>query len=198
MRTFELGNEPYFGTMSASEYANGVTPTLEEVKRLGLPAKLILPSYIHGEDISWVDTLYAAIPNLNEYFYAFADHPYWYGHDPAAPGDSGPFTRLDALRQRMDEHGAANKPIFITEYGESTANCGSECVSEAEQAEHLKAMLTAAIDRTEWKVEMISVFQLLDRGTATDERELQFGLLREDGSQKPAYPVVSDLMQLYR
>ena len=51
--------------MSASQYADTVRPTLEEVKRLGLPAKMILPSRVYGTDTSWMDTLYQRIPNLN-------------------------------------------------------------------------------------------------------------------------------------
>jgi len=198
MTTFELGNEPYFGGMSASLYADTVRPTLEEVKRLGLPARVILPSRVYGTDTSWMDTLYARIPNLNDLFYAFADHPYWYGHDPAQVSAAGPFGRIDVLRRRMNEKGASAKPIFITEYGESTANCGSECVSEAVQAEHLNAMLTAAVTRTQWKVEMVSFFQLLDRGTNSGDRELQFGLLRQNGTQKPSYPIIRGAIQQYR
>jgi Big-like domain-containing protein len=198
MTTFELGNEPYFGEMSASLYAETVRPTLEAVKSLGLPAKIVLPSRVYGTDTSWMDTLYAKIPNLNELFYAFADHPYWYGHDPAAGTAAGPFGRIAVLRKRMNEKGASAKPIFITEYGESTANCGEECVSEAVQAEHLQEMLNAAITRPEWKIEMVSVFQLLDRGTGSTDRELQFGLLRQNGTPKPAYSIVRTLMQQYR
>jgi hypothetical protein len=196
--TFELGNEPYFGSMSASEYADTVRPTLEEVNRLHLPAKLILPSRVYGTDTSWMDTLYQRIPNLNSLFYAFADHPYWYGHDPAEVSPAGPLGRIEVLRRRMNEKGASDKPIFITEYGESTANCGSECVSEAVQAEHLREMLDAAVTRTQLKIEMISVFQLLDRGTNSRDRELQFGLLRQDGTPKPIYSAVSSAMQEYR
>jgi Bacterial Ig domain len=198
IRSFELGNEPYFGEMSASLYADTVRPTLEAVKALGLPAKIILPSRVYGTDTSWMDTLYARIPNLNDLFYAFADHPYWYGHDPAQVSAAGPFQRIGVLRKRMNEKGASAKPIWITEYGESTANCGEQCVSEAVQAEHLQAMLNAAITRAEWKVEMMSVFQLLDRGTNSSDRELQFGLLRQNGSQKPSYAIVRGLMQQYR
>jgi Bacterial Ig domain len=198
MTTFELGNEPYFGEMSASLYAETVRPTLEAVKSLGLPAKIILPSRVYGTDTSWMDTLYAKIPNLNNLFYAFADHPYWYGHDPAAGTAAGPFGRIAVLRKRMNELGASSKPIFITEYGESTASCGEQCVTEAVQAEHLQEMLNAAINRPEWKIEMVSVFQLLDRGTNSTDRELQFGLLRQNGTQKPSYSIVRSLMQQYR
>ena len=129
MTTIELGNEPYFGGMSASEYADTVRPTLEEVERLGLPVKVVLPSRVYGNDTSWIDTLYQRIPNLNSLFYAFADHPYWYGHDPARP--ARPDRSAGSKRcGKMNEQGAAAKPIFITEYGESTANCGGECVDE--------------------------------------------------------------------
>ncbi len=196
--TFELGNEPYFGAMSASLYADTVRPTLEEVKRLGLPAKIILPSRVYGTDTSWMDTLYARIPNLNTLFYGFADHPYWYAHDPAQVSPAGPFGRIDVLRRRMNEKGASAKPILLTEYGESTASCGSECVSEAVQAEHLQKMLNAAVTRTEWKVEMVSFFQLLDRGTNSSDRELQFGLLRQNGTQKPSYSIIRSGMQQFR
>ena len=198
MTTFELGNEPYFGEMSPAEYADTVRATLEEVKRLGLPAKIVLPSRVYGNDTSWMDTLYQRIPNLNELFYAFADHPYWYAHDPAQAGPAGPFGRIETLRRRMNELGANTKPIFITEYGESTASCGEECTSEAGQAEHLSEMLAAVISNPDWGVKMLSVFQLRDRGTGSSDRELQFGLLRQDGTPKPSYAVVSSAMQQYR
>jgi hypothetical protein len=198
IRTFELGNEPYFGGMTAAEYADAVRPTLEEVKRLGLRAKIVLDSRVYGGDTSWMDTLYQRIPNLNSLFYAFADHPYWYGHDPAEVSPAGPFGRIEELRERMDEQGAAAKPILITEYGESTANCGAECVDEATQSEHLAEMIAAIVAHPEWKVEMLSVYQLVDRGTNSEERELQFGLLRENGTPKPAYAIVQAAMQSYR
>jgi Bacterial Ig domain len=198
IRTFELGNEPYFGAMTATEYAETVRPTLEAVKSLALPAEIVLPSRVYGTDTSWMDTLYQKIPNLNSYFYAFADHPYWYGHDPAQVSPAGPFQRLTQLRKRMNELGASAKPIFITEYGESTANCGSECVTESVQAEHLKEMLEAAVNRPELKIQMLCVFQLQDRGTNSTNRELQFGVLRQNGTQKPSYPIVQGYLQKYR
>ncbi|HEY3492012.1 MAG TPA: hypothetical protein VGK43_03610, partial [Solirubrobacterales bacterium] len=76
----ELGNEPYFGEMSVEEYAAVVGPTLEEIKRQNLPVTVVLPSRVYGNDTDWMDGLYALIPNLNELFDAFAEHPYWYGH----------------------------------------------------------------------------------------------------------------------
>ena len=196
--TVELGNEPYFGEMSPEDYAATVRPTLEEIKRLGLPVKVVLPSRVYGKDTDWIDTLYAKIPDLNSYFDAFADHPYWYGHDPAEVDAAGPFGRIETLRKRMNELGANTKPIFLTEYGESTASCGEECIDEATQAQHLKQMLDAILTRPDWGVKMFSVFQLIDRGTNTSDRELGFGLLRQNGTPKPSYSLVQDAMQTYR
>jgi hypothetical protein len=196
--SIELGNEPYFGEMSAEEYATTVGPVLEEIKALALPVTVVLPSRVYGSNTSWMDTLYALIPNLNELFDAFAEHPYWYGHEPASSGPAGPFGRIETTRLRMNEHGANTKPIWITEYGESTADCGEECVGEETQALHLQQMLDAIATRTDWGVKMISVFQLQDRGTDSSDRERQFGLLREDGSEKPAYPIVESAMDTFR
>jgi hypothetical protein len=196
--TFELGNEPYFGAMTAGEYADAVRPTLEDVDRLGLPAKLILDSYIYDEDTHWIDTLYQRIPNLNSLFYAFADHPYWYGHAPSDEGGNGPFERIDTLRTKMAEYGAGAKPLFITEYGESTANCGSECVSESVQAQHIQQMIDAAASHGEWKVELLSLYQLHDWATDSTDRELQFGILREDGTPKISYAVARSAVLSYR
>jgi hypothetical protein len=194
----ELGNEPYFGEMSATEYAETVRPTLEAIHQLGLPVTVVLPSRVYGDNTSWMDTLYQLIPNLSELFDAFAEHPYWYGHDPSTAGPAGPFARIETTRRRMNEHGANTKAIWITEYGESTADCGEECVSEETQALHLQEMLAAIVARPEWGVKMISVFQLRDRGTESSDRERQFGLLRQDGSEKPSYGIVQGAMQAYR
>jgi hypothetical protein len=196
--TVELGNEPYYGGMSAGEYANAVRPALERIQALNLPVKVVLPSNVYGEDTSWIDTLYERISDLNSMFYGFAFHPYWYGHDPASPGPGGPFARIETQRRRMNELGAAAKPILLTEYGESTASCGGECVDEAEQAEHLAAMIEAISSHLDWDVRLLSIFQLRDRGTNSPDRELQFGILRENGTAKPSYALVREAMLRYR
>jgi hypothetical protein len=196
--SIELGNEPYFGDMAVEEYAAAVRPVLEELHRRNLPVTVVLPSRTYGSDTDWMDGLYQLIPNLNELFDAFAEHPYWYGHHPAEDDAAGPFGRIEQARLAMNEHGANTKPIWITEYGQSTADCGEECVSEELQAQHLQEMLSAIVSRPDWGVKMVSVFQLRDRGTNQSDREREFGLLREDGSPKPAYGVVQSAMAAYR
>jgi hypothetical protein len=198
IRTIELGNEPYLGAMSAREYAESVRPTLEAVKRLRLPVKVALPSRVHGSDTRWIDTLYARIPRLNRLFHAFAEHPYWYGHPAADSASARSLRRFKVLRKRMNARGAARKPILITEYGQSTARCGSECVSERRQARELAHLIDTAAKRSDLRIGLIIVYQLEDRGTNSSDRELQFGIVREDGSRKPAWRVVRARMRRYR
>ncbi|HEX5609708.1 MAG TPA: hypothetical protein VFX45_06430 [Solirubrobacterales bacterium] len=195
--TIELGNEPYFGAMSPEEYSATVLPTLEEIKRLNLPVRVVLPVYVYGHDDDWLEILAEQVPNLSSLFDAFAFHPYWYGHHPATAGDESPFGRIEYLRERMDELGFASKEIWLTEYGESTASCGGECVDETEQAAHLAAMIDAVVAHPEWKIPMLSIFQLLDRGTNSGDRELQFGLIRQNGTPKPSYAIVQAAIQAF-
>lgn len=195
IETVELGNEPYVEGISPDEYADAIRPALEAIDDLQLPVEVVVAAQVYGDDTSWVDGLYEHIPDLSSLIDAFALHPYWYGHPPYEPGPASPFERIEALRAAIDSHGGGSIPIQITEYGQSTAGCGEECVSEEEQAADLAAMIDAITSNPDWKVELLSIFQLIDRGTDTDERELQFGLLREDGSPKPSYDVVRDAMQ---
>ncbi|HEX6689149.1 MAG TPA: hypothetical protein VF085_10865 [Solirubrobacterales bacterium] len=196
--TVELGNEPYVEGISPAEYADAIRPALEAIDDLELPVEVVVPAQVYGDDTSWVDGLYEHSPDLNSLVDAFALHPYWYGHPPYEPGPAGSFERIETLRETIDSHGGESIPIQITEYGQSTADCGEECVSEEDQAADLAAMIDAVTSYPDWKVEMLSIFQLIDRGTDTGERELQFGLLREDGSPKPSYEVVRDAMRSQR
>ena len=54
------------------------------------------------------------------------------------PATAGPFGRIDTLRARMAEHGAGAKPIFLTEYGESTANCGERVRQRGGTGGHIR------------------------------------------------------------
>jgi len=58
-------------------------------------------------------------------------------------------------------------------------------------------LLNGVLTHPEWGVEMISFFQLHDWASESSEREEQFGILRQDGSAKPAYPIVQSAMAKY-
>jgi polysaccharide biosynthesis protein PslG len=122
-------------------------------------------------------------------FDGVADHPYSY---PATPAGN-PFSAWSqmsktkpSLRSIMTAHGDVAKKIWITEYGAPTT--GANSVSEAQQTAELVQAITAAK-----KVTWIASFYIY---TWSNQSSLMstddgFGLLRPDGSKKPAYAAVS-------
>jgi hypothetical protein len=89
-----------------------------------------------------------------------------------------------SARSIMRANGDAKKQIWATEWGAPTgASAGS--VSEAGQAELVAAALAQF---KAWRWEGPSFFYTLrDKGTNPGDREDNFGLVRRDWSQKPAY-----------
>ncbi len=136
------------------------------------------------------------------YFDALGYHPYSF---PAPPSYviswSGWSTMADisnSIRSIMSANGDGMKPIWITEYGAPTNGHGTEAtpnnlnfnampdhVNEALQAQ----MLTQATESYKFTPWLGNFFwySYKDLGISTDTTENFFGLLRYNGSYKPAY-----------
>jgi hypothetical protein len=86
----------------------------------------------------------------------------------------------------MDAHGDRDKALWGTEIGAATG--GTYAVSEAEQATLVEQM------HAHWRqiraTGPLFYYTLEDFGG--DDREHHFGLLRADGSAKPAYAALRD------
>lgn len=113
-------------------------------------------------------------------------HPYSF---PARPldRDSGSwntFLRLPALHDRLIEADVGPRQIWITEYGAPTGT-HERAVSEDRQA----VLITDALDAaTDWPwLGPIFLYALRDDRDAPDDLERNYGLLRNDGSAKPAW-----------
>jgi polysaccharide biosynthesis protein PslG len=121
------------------------------------------------------------------FFDAVADHPYTY---PAMPDDkSGGAYWWDAmndLRAIMTTHGDADKSIWMTEYGAPTNGpAPAQFVSESNQAVMLTKSYTMSANYA-WAGPLFW-YALHDAGTSTTTVENFFGILRFNGSRKPAY-----------
>jgi hypothetical protein len=66
------------------------------------------------------------------------------------------------------------------------------------QAEDLAQLIDTAAARRDVGIELVTVYQLQDRGTHSKDRELQFGTVGEDGSFKPAWDAVRAWVRRYR
>jgi len=212
VRTFELWNEPYFsngnnGDYNPARYANLVKAAGAAGHAADPSARFLLAAEMssaltNGRWAWWVDALYQAVPDLNNYFDGVAEHPY--GHDTTGfnpPVAGQPYTgysqlrRIEAVHQQFIDHGAANKPFWLTEIGWPTCNLGAsaECVTEAQQNANLNAL--SADLHGSWKdwVQAAFFYGFQDNGSDANNTQDNYGLLRRDGTPKPALQTFSAL-----
>jgi hypothetical protein len=120
--------------------------------------------------------------------------PYSYFRDADGRIDQFSFLGYREVHAVMDSHGDGGKPIWMTEFGWSTTN--STCangrwagqkaagVSESDQAVFLTQALHCVAGDS--YVPVMIWFQLRDAGPG-DTAEERFGLLRNNGTPKPAF-----------
>ncbi|HEY3021985.1 MAG TPA: hypothetical protein VGJ32_17430 [Solirubrobacteraceae bacterium] len=197
-RFFEVWNEPYFGPFAnlrpdPAEYARLVKAAVGAARRANPRARFLVEAETSiwdpdaRRDVDWVGDMYRAVPDLGDYADAVAVHPYS-SLPPGYRRDEPPVRqqtrRLEELHATLAAHGDGDVPLWITEIGWPTCSKGRTCVSEATQAQDLASAFDLA--RRRWRyVRALFVYRLDDlRGTG---RESAFGLLRLDGSPKPAW-----------
>jgi hypothetical protein len=146
------------------------------------------------------------------YFDGVGDHPYTFPLTPAADADDA-WTQMagtsDSLRSVMVANGDSNKKIWITEFGAPTGGPGPVSTiadpnlaaspyvdDEGLQAKDLSDALS--LYRTYNWVGPFFYYTFQDSGTDQSTSENFFGLLRADGSQKPAYDIFLQASQGYK
>lgn len=131
--------------------------------------------------VRWYTDLYAA--GVKAVSDGVAVHPY---PDSRHPAGSGEMSLARQVRSLMDANGDRGKPLWGTEVGVATG--GGRHASEEEQAALLLQLhrLWDAIPTTG------PLFYYTLEDFVGHDREAHFGLLRRDGSAKPAYGVLRD------
>ncbi|MDQ3704155.1 MAG: cellulase family glycosylhydrolase [Chloroflexota bacterium] len=106
--------------------------------------------------------------------------------DPRAVVQNFPY-RLEMSRKWLQDHGAPNKEIWVTETGYSTCNpCGNLGVSEEEQARRLVRLYALAMAAP--NVTHFTYFQIKDKfNHPPGDMFGNMAIMRNDMSQKPAY-----------
>jgi hypothetical protein len=208
---FEIWNEPYYRFFSTTgvdpaRYAALVRAATEAGHAANPATRWLMAAdltYLDGSGRrqQWLPALAAADPGLLQLIDGVAVHPYMFG----APGirDYGVplpfrFERVDAIARELTRLGAGPVPLWITEIGWSTCDTRPECGSEREQAEWI-ADVFARVRRKPLssRVRAVFVYHLHDfAGRARSDREAYYGLLRANGSRKPAWGVVRQAARL--
>jgi hypothetical protein len=207
IQTFELWNEPYYdngndGDYDPGRYARLVRAAAIAGRQADPDARFLLAAENQAQLVGsrwvwWIDALYQAVPDLNNYFDGVAVHPY--GIDLTnlsfpTPGQAydgyEQIRRVEAIHQEFAAHNAGNKPLWITEIGWPTCTSGSDrCTTPAGQAANLTTVFNYA--RTTWKnfIQAVFVYSYDDYSPDSTDPEHDYGLAYNDGTPKPALDV---------
>jgi hypothetical protein len=130
-----------------------------------------------------------SVGSLRDYMTMGAIHPY--------PGGNLPMT---SIRDHEERAAAISGPLpfVVTESGYHTATGWTgehPGVSEEAQARYTPRMFleffNAGVGRS-------YLYEFVDQGTDLGNREMNFGLLRNDGSEKPAYTSLKNMIAILR
>jgi hypothetical protein len=155
------------------------------------------PAATDGENFSPIDFLSCIYSNGGKnYFDAVGDHPYTYPYTPANDSD-GAWNEMSettpSLRSIMAANGDGAKKIWLTEFGAPTNGPLSQWyVSEASQTEMMTDAFTA-YETYDWAGPLFW-YTYNDSGSTTSTNENFFGLVRADGTDKPAYDTLKALI----
>jgi len=130
------------------------------------------------------------------HFDAIGFHPYTFPQLPSDRSSGNPWREMintnPSLLSIMTDNGDGDKKIWITEFGAPTGGPGG--VSEARQAQIISSAF-AQLKGATW-VGPLFVYTYKDAGTSQSTKENFFGLLRFDGSLKPAYDALKSALGL--
>jgi hypothetical protein len=201
-REFEIWNEPYIAKAAGGEpdggaYAELVRASAGAMKavnpevRVGLAADWAPAGDPYGRS-TFIDDMFARVPDLGSYYDFVSVHPYTDGSPPSDDDGGFGFPRIGWVNALLLAHGAPEKPLWITEIGWSTCDPESEdgsCVSEEAQAQYLREAIDLAQSAAYPYVDALFVYRRIDLDYPDDPKESYFGIEHIDGSPKPAYDV---------
>jgi hypothetical protein len=144
------------------------------------------------------------------YFDAVGFHPYSYPAMPLYVQSWNAWSQMastnPSLQSIMATYGDASKKIWITEYGAPTGGPGTlessaldtvfkgspDHVTESLQSTMFAQAITSA-ESSPW-IGPLFFYTYQDSGTSTSTIENFFGVVRHDGSDKPAYTTIGNLI----
>lgn len=217
---WEIWNEPnnpqfWQPKSNPSAYADMLKATAPAMRAEDSQSYLITaglsPQATTDTSYSPVDFLTAVYKaGAKDSFDAVADHPYTFPLSPKDTSTPQAWVQMAAskssLRQIMVSNNDSNKKMWITEFGSPTGGPGAVAtVSNPNLSQHpysvddglQSKILSDAIGlykSYDW-VGPFFYYSYQDAGTTQDTNENFFGLIRADGSKKPAYQTFQSAAQ---
>jgi hypothetical protein len=144
----------------------------------------------------WVARVIDAAPDIGHAIDAWSVHPYpspWTLSPSDLPSSPYSFGRVVAIRSLLDAQ-FSTKPIWLTEFGWSTAPQSSEAVNEATQATYIRQAITTALGTWGNYVDKAFVYSWDTSSSTPGDRAGNYGLRRADESTKPAWDAIGGLL----
>jgi polysaccharide biosynthesis protein PslG len=208
LAAIEIWNEPnhkmFWHSPSGTEYAKSVIAAYKAIKQVD-PNVTVLAGALasigtntpgeYVSNLTFLSQMYAG--GAGGHFDALSNHPYSWGFGKTdanamfSPTSGSAWSKMadtnPSLRSIMTANGDGYKKIWVTEFGGPT---GLGWISEQVQAD----MARIALEK--WKTYPwagnFEWYQLRDKCTTVDYSECHYGVLRYDGTQKPAFPVLKN------
>ena len=211
IKYWEIWNEPNFTFFwkpqpNAALYATVLRQAFAAIKAVDAGTTVLSGGLAASGDeadgsiapITFMNSLYAQ--GANAAFDAVGFHPYTYPATPDYKAWWNRWQQIEPVRALMQSRGDSGKQIWLTEYGAPTGGPGNgfaanqlsdftyghDFMQEAAQQVLLQRGLDFYRPRVAW-IGPFFWYSLRDEGTARDSTENFYGLLRADGSKKPAY-----------
>lgn len=215
---WEIWNEPnytfFWGPKpDVKKYTEVLKEAYLEIKKVN-PSAVVLSGGLasSGDDkngnispFTFVSSMYEL--GASKYFDAVAIHPYTYPASPSYRAWWNRWQEILPIRKTMINNGDEAKRIWITEFGAPTGGPGqphyynqlnnfkydSDYMTEKSQRDLLVDATNFYRQNADWMGPFFW-FSLKDRGSKKDDTENFFGLIRYDGSEKPAYQVFKNII----
>jgi hypothetical protein len=185
----DWANTPFYASV-AQGYATAFKAAHEAIKGTNGDVGLLAIGDTPGNWASWMNNVYAAVPEFSSYVAGWVIHPY----GPAARWQR---TMDDALAQ-VTSHGAPSTiPIYVTEYGIASDNgrClddnygWDKCMTYDQAGAALSSTVAAMRARYGSRLAAMYLYQAHDQKHpgSSGSRESYFGGLTLDGTAKGTY-----------
>jgi hypothetical protein len=139
---------------------------------------------------------YQAVGDLSSYADRSNIHQYWSGRHPGTDGWGGGGYGSISWNLENARMMSSSDPVVATESGYHNAVCSTSRhvgVPENVSAKYIPRSLLAHFDAG---IERTYLYEAIDFGTNRCNLEHNFGLLRSDGTEKPAYKALKNLIGL--
>ncbi len=206
---FEVWNEPYATWWDpmpdVAHYAALYKATVIAGRAANANVKFLCAACndysVDGENwTNWVDDLYTAVPDLNDYLDGYATHPYGNGNvDVYAVDNVNTWFQIENIHDKFVSHGATTQKEWLTEVGWSTwpldppvnadLDLTDDRYTDTTQASNLAVMDDYC--RTLWDdfVAAYFIYTLEDSPVADPNAKEDWLGLIHDGIPKSAYSI---------